>query len=80
METPLDISALWRRLSMREVIKSLPPHTFSYSEKRSRAKLDDAVLTLPPEQRTILVRVAFDNMYGTSDTSEDEETKNEAIT
>ena len=50
MDAPLDILSLWRQLSMREIINSLPPDTFSYREKRYRSNLDEAILALPVDQ------------------------------
>ena len=64
MESPSDYSLLWRKLSMREIVDALPAQTFSSKEKRSRAKLDAAVLNLPLEQRSVLDRVARAKAYG----------------
>lgn len=44
---------------MREIIGALPPNTFSYNERRSRAKLDEAVMLLPPEQLALLEHIAM---------------------
>ena len=61
MDAPVDYSSAWKELSMRLIINALPPNTFSAKEKRSRAKLDEAVMRLPPtEHRALLERVAID--------------------
>ena len=59
-DLPMDSSSLWKRLTKREIIEVLPRGTFSTKEKRSRAKLEEAVMLLPPEQRTLLERTGMD--------------------
>lgn len=59
MQSPLDYSSLWRRMSMRQIIDILPVETFSSREKRSRASLDEAVLRLPSDQRDVLDHAAY---------------------
>jgi hypothetical protein len=60
----MDSSALWRRLTIREIIEVLPGPIFSSKEKRSRAKLEEAVLLLPPQQRALLEQAAVTKVYG----------------
>ena len=50
MNTPVETSSIWRRLSMREIIDVLPGPIFSSKEKRCRAKLEEAVMQLPAHQ------------------------------
>ena len=73
MDAPLDISSLWRQLSMREIINSLPPDTFSYREKRYRSNLDEAILALPVDQRDFLDHIALGRMnsVGNENATED---------
>ena len=54
MDPPMDTSSFWKRLSMREIVATLPHSTFSSKERRSRALLDDAVTRLPADQRAML--------------------------
>jgi hypothetical protein len=54
MDTLFDFSLVWRKLSMREIINTLPPSTFSSEEKQTQAKLEEAVTLLPPEQQALL--------------------------
>jgi hypothetical protein len=58
MDAPQDLSSLWRKLSMREIIGALPSETFSPQEKRLRVSMNAAVLALPPEQRALLDHLA----------------------
>ena len=73
MDAPLDILSLWRQLSMREIINSLPPDTFSYREKRYRLNLDEAILALPVDQRDFLDHIALGRMnsVGNENATED---------
>jgi hypothetical protein len=54
MVPPLNTTSLWRRLSVREIVGLLPRRTFSCQEKKTRAKLEEAVLQLPPDQMAVL--------------------------
>ena len=58
----MDPSSLWRRLSKREIIEVLPHGTFSTKEKRSRTKLEEAVMLLTPDQCTLLERAGMDKV------------------
>ena len=73
MDAPLDILSLWRQLSMREIINSLPPDTFSYREKCYRLNLDEAILALPVDQRDFLDHIALGRMnsVGNENATED---------
>ena len=57
----LDITSALEVLSMSDIIKSLPPGTFKYTVKRSRALLHQAALALTPEQHQILITAAVSN-------------------
>ena len=58
---------------MRQIINALPPSTFSSKEKRSRPKLDEAVMRLPPEQRALLEQIAIANVRGLNNMSNAED-------
>ena len=58
----MDPSSLWRHLSKREIIEVLPRGTFSTKEKCSRTKLEEAVMLLTPDQRTLLERAGMDKV------------------
>ena len=73
MDAPFNNSSVWKKLTMRQIINALPPSTFSFKEKRSRAKLDEAVIRLPPEQRASLERFAIANVRGLNNTSNAED-------
>jgi len=51
---------------MREIVDILPRPTFSSKEKRSREKLEEAVMKLPAPQRALLERAAITKVYGSS--------------
>ena len=55
----MDSSSTWKRFSMQEIVALLPPSTFTYNERRSRALLDEAVIRLPADQRAVLNRAAI---------------------
>lgn len=57
----LNITSALEILSMSDIIRSLPPGTFKYADKRSRARLHQAALTLTPGQHQILIKAAVSN-------------------
>jgi hypothetical protein len=69
MDTLFDFSSVWRKLLMREIINTLPPTTFSSEEKRSQAKLEEAVMHLPPKQQALLEHIAIAKVCTFNNTS-----------
>ncbi|KAF8257051.1 hypothetical protein EI94DRAFT_1709707 [Lactarius quietus] len=66
MDPPLNTSSLWRHLSVREIVGLLPPSTFSSKERKKCAKLDNAVLQLPADQRALLEQAAIAKLYNST--------------
>ncbi len=56
--TSSDIQLMLTQLTMKDITHAFPDHTFTPAEKRSRAKLEDAVLDLCEDAHTILRDVA----------------------
>jgi hypothetical protein len=55
-ESPLSTGL--RILTINEITNFFPPGTFKYAQKRTRAKLDEAVAKLSPEQQETLLAFA----------------------
>jgi hypothetical protein len=55
---PCDKLSSLSSLSIAEIVTALPNGTFSSTEKRSRRKLQEAILSLPSEYRAILSHLA----------------------
>ncbi len=58
MSSPLGVRSVLDSLSMHNMAEALPHATFSHAQKRSWAKMEDAVFLLPKEQQVILEETA----------------------
>jgi len=58
MDHSKDISAILRSLTMHDIRNTLPEHTFGRVQKRSRAKMEEAIFLFPDKQLAILAETA----------------------